>query len=43
MIKKEEKKDLKKEAILHGAADCFTKFGYEKTTLEDIGKSLLLF
>lgn len=42
MIKKEEKKDLKKEAILHGAADCFTKFGYEKTTLDDIGKSAAL-
>jgi AcrR family transcriptional regulator len=27
---------------LHGAADCFTKFGYEKTTLDDIGKSAAL-
>jgi AcrR family transcriptional regulator len=42
MIKKEEKKGLKKEAILHGAAGCFTKFGYEKTTLDDIGKSAAL-
>jgi AcrR family transcriptional regulator len=42
MIKKEVKKDLKREAILHGAADCFTKFGYEKTTLDDIGKSAAL-
>ena len=42
MIKKEEKKDIKKEAILHGAADCFAKFGYEKTTLDDIGKSAAL-
>ncbi len=42
MVKKEEKKDLKKEAILHGAADCFTKFGYDKTTLDDIGKSAAL-
>jgi AcrR family transcriptional regulator len=36
------KKDIKKEAILQGAADCFTKFGYDKTTLEDIGKSATL-
>jgi AcrR family transcriptional regulator len=42
MIKKEVKKDLKKESILQGAADCFTKFGYEKTTLDDIGKSASL-
>jgi AcrR family transcriptional regulator len=42
MIKKEVKRDLKREAILQGAADCFTKFGYEKTTLDDIGKSAAL-
>ncbi|MEO0041657.1 MAG: hypothetical protein RL329_1105 [Bacteroidota bacterium] len=42
MIRKDIKKDLKKETILQGAAACFMQFGYEKTTLDDIGKSASL-
>lgn len=30
----------KRKMILAAANDCFTKFGYKKTTLEDIGKSI---
>lgn len=30
----------KRKMILGAANDCFTKFGYKKTTLEDIGKSI---
>ena len=30
----------KKELILSAARECFTKFGYKKTTLEDIGKKM---
>lgn len=30
----------KKEQILAAASECFTKFGYKKTTLDDIGKKV---
>ena len=30
----------KRIKILEAAKSCFTQFGYEKTTLEDIGKKL---
>ena len=32
--------DNKREAILNVAKDCFTKFGYKKTTLDDIGHGI---
>ena len=35
---KGEKADNKRQFILEEAAKCFGKFGYEKTTLEDIGR-----
>jgi AcrR family transcriptional regulator len=28
----------KKKEILKAASDCFARYGYEKTTLDDIGK-----
>ena len=28
----------KKQEILKAASECFARFGYEKTTLDDIGK-----
>ena len=30
----------KRELILKAAGDCFSRYGYDKTTLEDIGRSL---
>ncbi len=36
------KKELKKDLILSAASDCFSRFGYEKTTLDDIGKATKL-
>ncbi|KOY85827.1 hypothetical protein AD998_06395 [bacterium 336/3] len=32
------KSELKLKAILKAAKDCFARYGYEKTTLDDIGK-----
>ena len=34
------KKDDKRQIILLAAAGCFSKYGFEKTTLEDIGKAV---
>jgi AcrR family transcriptional regulator len=34
------KKELKRQKILNAASDCFARFGYDKTTLEDIGKAV---
>ncbi len=33
-------KEIRKAKVLKGATDCFARYGYEKTTLEDIGKSV---
>ncbi len=33
-------KEEKKLRVLKAASDCFARFGYEKTTLEDIGKAV---
>ena len=30
----------KKEQILSAASECFARFGYKKTTLDDIGKKI---
>jgi AcrR family transcriptional regulator len=38
MTAKELKKADKRDQILKAASDCFARFGYEKTTLDDIGK-----
>ncbi|MFQ5978365.1 MAG: TetR/AcrR family transcriptional regulator [Candidatus Heimdallarchaeota archaeon] len=32
--------DSKKEQILAAASECFARFGYKKTTLDDIGKKI---
>ena len=32
------KKEEKKQKVLKAAAECFARYGYDKTTLEDIGK-----
>ena len=37
-VKLEERKQDKKESILKAANICFSKYGYEKTTMDDIGK-----
>jgi len=34
------KADLKKQRIITVAKSCFTQYGYDKTTLDDIGKKL---
>lgn len=34
------KKDDKRQTILLAAAGCFARYGYEKTTLDDIGKAV---
>lgn len=34
------KKEEKKQKVLKAAADCFARYGYDKTTLEDIGKAV---
>jgi AcrR family transcriptional regulator len=34
------KKELKRQKILGAASECFARFGYDKTTLEDIGKAV---
>jgi AcrR family transcriptional regulator len=36
---KSEKSEEKRQLILTEAAKCFSQFGFEKTTLDDIGKS----
>lgn len=36
------KRSSKRQQILQAASECFARFGYEKTTLEDIGKKLQL-
>ncbi|AYA36090.1 TetR/AcrR family transcriptional regulator [Hymenobacter oligotrophus] len=36
------KKDDKRDAILQAAAQCFSRFGYDKTTLQDIGDAAKL-
>ncbi|MEM1221091.1 MAG: TetR/AcrR family transcriptional regulator [Bacteroidota bacterium] len=36
------KRSNKRQRILQAASDCFARYGYEKTTLEDIGKRLQL-
>ncbi len=36
------KTDLKKENILKAATECFARFGYDKTTLDDIGSAVKL-
>ncbi len=36
----ENKKEYKKDQILSAASDCFARFGYKKTTLDDIGKKI---
>lgn len=33
-------RDEKRQKVLLAATDCFSRFGYEKTTLEDIGKTV---
>ena len=38
MLKKEEKKQM----ILKAAAECFSKNGYDKTTLDEIGHKVSL-
>lgn len=34
------KKEEKKQKVLRAAAECFARYGYDKTTLEDIGKAV---
>jgi len=34
------KKENKKDQILAAASECFARFGYKKTTLDDIGKKI---
>ncbi|OLS12176.1 MAG: TetR family transcriptional regulator [Promethearchaeota archaeon CR_4] len=36
----QNKKENKKEQILAAASECFARFGYKKTTLDDIGKKI---
>lgn len=36
------KSDEKRELIVRSASECFAKYGYDKTTLEDIGKAAKL-
>ena len=36
------KANKKKETILKAAAECFSRYGFDKTTLEDIGKAAKL-
>ncbi|CCH51629.1 transcriptional regulator [Fibrisoma limi BUZ 3] len=38
----ETKTDQKRRAIRQAAADCFARYGYDKTTLDDIGKVIRL-
>ena len=37
-----QKRSSKRQRILQAASDCFARYGYDKTTLEDIGKKLQL-
>ena len=37
---KERRQQIRKEAILDVAREMFTKVGYEKTTLDKIGKAV---
>lgn len=41
-MKKEEKNQLKKDRILQAAKECFARFGYEKTTMDDIALAVQL-
>jgi AcrR family transcriptional regulator len=34
------KKEIKKLKVLKAASDCFARYGYDKTTLEDIGNAV---
>ena len=34
------KSDEKRKKIIQAAGDCFARFGYEKTTMDDIGKKV---
>ncbi len=34
-----QKKENKRKTILEKAVECFTRYGYDKTTLDDIGKA----
>src|SRR4030042_4489907 len=36
----QNKKENKKDQILAAASECFARFGYKKTTLDDIGKKI---